>query len=102
MNDKLKHFLAGLAIAAIVTLLTGSLGFAGAAVLLAAAGKEMWDAFHPEHHQMDWWDIAATLAGWVPVALLLPETAGLLASLGVPEAWRFGVNPAAAVCRVIG
>lgn len=70
MTDKLKHFLAGLAVAALVTLLTGSLGLAGAAVLLAAAGKEVYDAFHPERHQMDWRDIVATLAGWVPVALI--------------------------------
>ena len=67
MNDKLKHFIAGLVIAAGVTLLTGSIGLAGAAVLFAAAGKEVYDAFHPDRHQADWWDIVATLAGWVAV-----------------------------------
>ena len=70
MNDKIKHFLVGLGIAALVTLPTGSLALAGVAVLLAAAGKEVWDAFHPETNQMEWLDIAATLAGWVPVALI--------------------------------
>jgi len=70
MNDKLKHFLVGLGIAALVTLATGSLALAGAAVLLAAAGKEVWDAYHPEKHRAEWLDIVATLTGWVPVALL--------------------------------
>ena len=68
MNDKLKHFIAGLVITAVVTALTGSLGLAGVAVLFAAAGKEAYDAYHPDSHQADWWDIVATLAGWMPVA----------------------------------
>ena len=68
MNDKLKHFIAGLVITAVVTALTGSLGLASVVVLFAAAGKEVYDAYHPDRHQADWWDIVATLAGWMPVA----------------------------------
>lgn len=72
MNDKLKHFLAGFAIAALVTVIAAPyadrpLGLAAAAVMLAAAGKEVWDAMG--HGTPDWLDIVATLAGWVPVAL---------------------------------
>jgi hypothetical protein len=70
VNDKLKHFLAGYIIAAVATFLTDSLGLAGVAVLLAAAGKEVYDAFHPDKHQADWWDIVATLAGWALVAVI--------------------------------
>ena len=66
--DKQKHFAVGFALAAVVTLLTGSLGFAVVAVMLVACAKEVWDAHHPPHTP-DWMDIAATLAGWVPVAL---------------------------------
>lgn len=71
MNDKLQHFIAGFVIAAAVALATGNLGLAAVAVMLAACGKEVYDSFHPKRHTADWWDIAATLAGWVPVALLV-------------------------------
>ena len=70
MNDKLKHFFVGLVIAALVMLFTNSLALAGVAVAVAAVGKEVWDFYHPEKHNAEWLDILATLAGWVPVALL--------------------------------
>ena len=76
--DKQKHFAVGFGIAATVMVIAlvvaphvnRPLGLAFAAVLIAAAGKEVWDKFHPENHQAEWWDIVATLAGWVPVALI--------------------------------
>jgi hypothetical protein len=70
-NDKLKHFAAGAAIAALVVILTGSLALAGAAVLLAGAGREVYDAYHPDTNTADIWDVVATCAGWIPVALLV-------------------------------
>lgn len=70
-NDKLKHFAAGAAISALVVILTGSLALAGAAVLLAGAGREVYDAYHPDTNTADIWDVVATCAGWIPVALLV-------------------------------
>ena len=66
---KLQHFVAGLVIATIVYLLTNNLGYAGAAVMLAAAAKEVWDNRHPGHTE-DIWDMMAFCAGWIPVALM--------------------------------
>ena len=70
MNDKLKHFFVGFGISAIIVLVANSLVLAGMAVLVVAVGKEVWDYYHPEKHQAEWLDIAATMAGWLPVAFL--------------------------------
>lgn len=67
--DKLQHFGAGLVIAALVVIVTGSLILAGAAVLLAGVAREVYDAFHPDTNTVDIWDVVATCAGWLPVAL---------------------------------
>lgn len=69
--DKLQHFAAGAVIAAVVVTVTGSLAWAGAAVLLAGAGRELYDACHPDTNTADIWDLAATCAGWLPVALMV-------------------------------
>lgn len=68
-NDKLLHFAAGLVIAALIVIVTGSLILAGVAVLLAGVAREVYDAFHPDTNTVDIWDVVATCAGWLPVAL---------------------------------
>lgn len=70
-QDKLLHFAAGVVIAALVVAVTGSLVWAGAAVLLAGVGRELYDAAHPETNTADLWDVVATCAGWLPVALVV-------------------------------
>ncbi len=69
--DKLLHFGVGAAITALVVTVTGSLALAGAAVLLAGAGREVYDAYHPDTNTVDIWDVVATCAGWIPVALVV-------------------------------
>lgn len=68
--DKLLHFAAGALITTLVVIVTGSLALAGAAVLLAGAGREVYDAYHPDTNTADIWDVVATCAGWIPVALV--------------------------------
>ena len=75
--DKIKHFAVGLAISVIVFTfawwqgfsILAALSFAAVAVLIAACAKEIYDSRHPDKHTADWWDIWATLAGWLPLAL---------------------------------
>lgn len=69
--DKLQHFAVGAAVTTLVVSLTGSLALAGAAVLLAGVGREVYDACHPDTNTADIWDVVATCAGWIPVALVL-------------------------------
>jgi hypothetical protein len=69
--DKLLHFAAGSTIATLVVIVTGSLALAGAAVLLAGAVRELYDAYHPDTNTADIWDVVATCAGWIPVALVV-------------------------------
>ena len=64
-------FAAGAAIATVVVLVTDSLALAGAAVLLAGIGKELYDACYPDTNTVDVWDVVATCAGWIPVALVV-------------------------------
>lgn len=68
--DKLLHFAAGALITTLVVVVTGSLALAGAAALLAGAGRELYDAYHPGTNTADIWDVVATCAGWIPVALV--------------------------------
>lgn len=68
-NDKLLHFAAGLVMAALVVIVTDSLILAGVAVLVAGVAREVYDAFHPDTNTVDLWDVVATCAGWLPVAL---------------------------------
>ncbi|WP_210546004.1 hypothetical protein [Rhodoferax sp. PAMC 29310] len=70
-HDKVQHFAAGAAIASLVVTVTGSLTLSGAAVLLVGAGREVYDACHPETNTADIWDVVATCAGWIPVALVV-------------------------------
>ena len=35
------------------------------------AGREVYDAYHPDTNTVDIWDIVATCAGWIPVALVV-------------------------------
>jgi len=72
--DKLLHFAVGAAITVLVVIVTGSLALAGAAVFLAAAGREVYDACHPDTNTADIWDVVATCAGWIPVALVVKLT----------------------------
>ena len=72
--DKLQHFAAGAAIATLVVIVTGSLALAGAAVLLAGAGRELYDTCHQDTNTADIWDVVATCAGWIPVALAVQMT----------------------------
>lgn len=69
--DKLQHFAVGAAVTTLVVGVTGSLALAGAAVLLAGVGREVYDACHPDTNTADIWDVVATCAGWIPVALVL-------------------------------
>ena len=69
--DKLLHFAAGATITALVVIATGSLAWAGAAALLAGAGRELYDACHPHTNTADFWDVVATCAGWIAVALAM-------------------------------
>jgi hypothetical protein len=69
--DKLQHFAAGLVIASLLVIVTGSLILAGVAVLLAGVAREVHDAFHPDTNTVDIWDVVATCAGWLPVALVV-------------------------------
>ena len=72
--DKLLHFAVGAAITVLFVIVTNSLALAGAAVLLAAAGREVYDAYHPDTNTADIWDVVATCAGWIPVALVVQLT----------------------------
>ena len=74
--DKLQHFAAGAAIATLVVIVTGSLALAGLAVLLVGAGREVYDAYHPDTNTADIWDVVATCAGWIPVALVVQISQG--------------------------
>jgi hypothetical protein len=47
---------------------------AGAAVLLVGAGREVYDAYHPDTNTVDIWDVVATCLGWIPVALVMQLT----------------------------
>lgn len=69
--DKILHFAAGAAIAALVVIVADSLPLAGAAVLLAGIGREAYDAYHPATNTVDIWDVVATCAGWIPVAVVM-------------------------------
>lgn len=68
-DDKLLRFAASLVIAALVVIVTDSLILAGIAVLVAGVAREVYDAFHPDTNTVDLWDVVATSAGWLPVAL---------------------------------
>ena len=68
MNDKLKHFLVGLAISLMCWPL--GLGVALIVTLAVGVGKEVYDWHYPEQYTADWVDAAATLAGWLPVAVI--------------------------------
>jgi len=61
----------GAAIAGLIVIVTGSLALAGTAVLLVGTGREVYDACHPNTNTADIWDIVATCAGWIPVALVV-------------------------------
>jgi hypothetical protein len=69
--DKLLHFAVGATITVLVVMVTGSLVLAGATVLLVGAGREVYDACHPDTNTADIWDMVATCAGWTPVALVV-------------------------------
>nr|WP_304750312.1 hypothetical protein [Rhodoferax sp.] len=73
-SDKLLHFSVGATITVLVVIATGSLALAGAAVLLVGAGREVYDAYHPDTNTADIWDMVATCAGWIPVALVVQLT----------------------------
>lgn len=67
-TDKKKHFAAGLAIAVLVYPLLGLLS----AFLAAAAigvGKEFYDLQHMPEKTPELWDVVATVAGALPVAV---------------------------------
>jgi hypothetical protein len=70
--DKRAHFLGGWAIAATAYSLTGALIDAFALVLIAGVAKEIYDYLFDG--TPEWQDIAATCAGWVPLALLVYAT----------------------------
>ena len=65
--DKLLHFACGAAIATVVVIGADSQSLAGAAVLLAGVDRALYDAFHSD--TADIWDVVATCAGWISVAL---------------------------------
>jgi hypothetical protein len=67
-RDKFGHAAAGAVIACLACLLTRSTSFAALAVLMAAVGKEAWDAMG--HGTPDPWDVLATMAGGAPVILI--------------------------------
>ena len=72
--DKMLHFAVGSAITLLIVMTTGSLALAGAAVLLVGAGREVYDAYHPDTNTVDIWDVVATCLGWIPVALVMQLT----------------------------
>lgn len=60
-GDKANHFIYGLLIYFVVTLLLGDL--LGISVcFLAAIIKEIYDHYSP-NHRFDWWDLIWTIAG---------------------------------------
>lgn len=67
--DKRAHFLGGWAIAATSYTLTGSLLDAFAFVFMAGVAKELYD--YVFKGTPEWQDIAATCAGWVPLAAIV-------------------------------
>jgi hypothetical protein len=72
--DKVQHFVTGAAISSLVVTVTDSLALAGAAVLLVGAGRDVYDACHPNANTAVVWDVVATCAGWIPVALVVQLT----------------------------
>lgn len=69
--DKVRHFAGGALIASACIVLVLPLWLAAAAVLIAAFGKEAYDAAHPENHTPDLFDALATLLGGATVLLPL-------------------------------
>ncbi len=67
-NDKFLHFIAGGAVAGMMFGATYDLGWSLLGTVVAGVGKEVYDHYHPESHQVDVWDALATFAGWLPLA----------------------------------
>jgi len=59
--DKLGHIVAGLFIYAVLHFITPIFGLA--MVIIAAIGKEIYDAAHKDKHTPDFWDAIATIIG---------------------------------------
>jgi len=78
MNDKKKHFIAGLAVAIVVALpvyleslnLCAGLWSALTSGIIAGGVKEYCD-LRTEGNKWDWWDFVATCIGAVLVALFI-------------------------------
>ncbi len=62
-TDKLLHFLIGAVIGFVVTASFGSIA-AIIAITIAAAGKELYDKYHPDH-TVDLYDAVATVTGGI-------------------------------------
>ena len=60
--DKRLHLAAGLAVALVVLLVTGSGELACVAAIAAGAAKELYDLGNRDRHNPDLWDFIATAA----------------------------------------
>ena len=69
--DKCLHFLAGGFVAGIVYALTTSHWWAVGVTAVVGITKEIYDYFHPEDHTAEVLDAIATLAGAVPLLLVV-------------------------------
>ncbi len=77
-HDKLLHYssedmVASLAFAVIFlfTPFWDAFGWANLVAICFGVGKELYDAFHPEGHSVEWKDLVADLAGLVKVDIFL-------------------------------
>lgn len=61
--DKLQHYIGGVLIALIITLLFGDALIGLGVAVFIGASKEGYDFCHPDKHTCDVWDFAATVLG---------------------------------------
>jgi len=68
-TDKCGHTIAGALIFTIMFAISGMIFASFVVVAIAAAGKEIYDKFHPLSHTADVWDFVATLSLAAVIAL---------------------------------
>jgi hypothetical protein len=78
-KDKKLHLIAGAIVAAIVYIASsGSIMLSILAAFVIGLLKEIYDAFHPKKHTVDFWDFAVTGLGGVLFVVALKAVIILL------------------------
>ncbi|WP_018250302.1 hypothetical protein [Orenia marismortui] len=69
-KDKVLHFIVGTVIVLLCLLVQLPIIVTLVLLVAAAAGKEVYDYHHPQSHQVETYDILATIAGGLFILLL--------------------------------